>query len=77
MEQSFTAGYMIRLDKTFEFHETKFYRVVWALVQYSKNQFSPVLQIKPCISPDIPAILSHQWCVYIEPTYQKTSLNIG
>ena len=22
---------MIKLDKTFEFHETKFYRVVWAL----------------------------------------------
>ena len=30
MEQSFKAGYMIKLDKTFEFHETKFHRVVWA-----------------------------------------------
>ena len=26
------AGYMIKLDKTFEFHETKFHRVVSALV---------------------------------------------
>ena len=32
MEQIFKAGYMIKLDKTFEFHETKFHRVVWALV---------------------------------------------
>ena len=31
MEQSIKAGYMIKLDKTFEFHETKFHRVVWAL----------------------------------------------
>ena len=31
MEQSFKTGYMIKLDKTFEFHETKFHRVVWAL----------------------------------------------
>ena len=30
MEQSFMAGYMIKLDKTFEFHERKFHRVVWA-----------------------------------------------
>ena len=30
MEQSFKAGYMIKLDETFEFHETKFHRVVWA-----------------------------------------------
>ena len=30
IEQSFKAGYMIKLDKTFEFHETKFHRVVWA-----------------------------------------------
>ena len=32
MEQSFKAGYMMKLDKTLEFHETKFHRVVWALV---------------------------------------------
>ena len=32
MEQSFKAGYMTKLDKTFEFHETKFHRVVWALL---------------------------------------------
>ena len=32
MEHSFKAGYMIKLDKTFEFHETKFHRVVWASV---------------------------------------------
>ena len=31
MEQGFKAGYMIKLDQTFEFHETKFHRVVWAL----------------------------------------------
>ena len=31
MEQSFKAGYMIKLDETFEFHETKFHPVVWAL----------------------------------------------
>ena len=30
MEQSFKAGYMIKLDKTFKFQETKFHRVVWA-----------------------------------------------
>ena len=30
MEQSFKAGYVIKLDKTFEFRETKFQRVVWA-----------------------------------------------
>ena len=30
MEPSFKAGYMIKLDKTFEFHETEFHRVVWA-----------------------------------------------
>ena len=30
MEQSFKADYVIKLDKTFEFHETKFHRVVRA-----------------------------------------------
>ena len=29
MEQRFKASYMIKLDKTFEFHDTKFHRVVW------------------------------------------------
>ena len=28
MEQNFKASYMIKLDKTFEFHETKFHLVV-------------------------------------------------
>ena len=32
MEKSFKAGYMIKLDKTFELYETKFHRVVWAYV---------------------------------------------
>ena len=32
MAQSFRADYMIELDTTFKFHETKFHRVVWALV---------------------------------------------
>ena len=31
MAQSFRADYMIKLDTTFKFHETKFHRVVWAL----------------------------------------------
>ena len=31
MAQCFRADYMIKLDTTFKFHETKFHRVVWAL----------------------------------------------
>ena len=50
MEQSFKAGYMIKLDKTFEFHETKFHRVVWALIFESPALCSDVNTITSVLS---------------------------
>ena len=43
MAQSFRADYMIKLDTTFKFHETKFHRVVWALVGVQKIRNFTVL----------------------------------
>ena len=69
MEQSLKAGYMIKIDKTFEFHETKFHRVVWALAVPVEKLVPEICMFTFCqkvLKIVLIHTLSSIWCVVLK-----------